>query len=146
MCILLLASTVFLYLQNQKNKPEQLVVAQPIKQARNTQELLLQDAIDHVFGDTLVLSDTIFKSPIIITDTIRIRKDTLFIFAKGLVLQAHHNYKGAALSLSAQSKIIGIDSLQFKDFTTVIAVKNNYSLSGKITALAKPISIKKGGN
>ena len=145
LCILLLASTVFLYLQNQKNKPEQLVVAQPIKQARNTQELLLQDAIDHVFGDTLVLSDTIFKSPIIITDTIHIRKDTLFIFAKGLVLQAHHTYKGAALVFSAQSKIVGIDSLQFEGFTTVIAVKNNYSLSGKITPL-KPIRIKKGGN
>ena len=146
LCILLLVSTVFLYLQNQKNKPEHLVVTQLIKQARNGQELLLQDAIDHVFGDTLVLSDTIFKSPIIITDTIHIRKDTLFIFAKGLVLQAHRNYKGAALSLSAKSKVVGIDSLQFKDFTTVIAVKNNYSLSGKITPLVKPVSIKKGGN
>ena len=165
LCILLLASTVFLYLQNQKNQSDHLVVNQPIKQARNSQEQLLQDAIDHVFGDTLVLSDTIFKSPIIITDTIRIRKDTLFIFAKGLVLQAHNTYKGAALTTSAQSKIVSIDSLQFKDFTTVIAVKNvgikfnnvsfincglpiqnNYNLRGMITPFAKPMNIKKGEN
>jgi serine/threonine protein phosphatase PrpC len=123
-CLLLLASTIVLFLRQQ---PAQHA-ADPnpdLKLIRNDQEKLLQDAFDHVVGDTLILADSIFKNPIIISDTLRIRKDTLYVLAKGIVLQADSSYKGTGLSLSSTCKLIGLDSLQLKGFATAISVGNS---------------------
>ncbi len=124
-CLLLLGTTVFLFLKTQQTEKHSLETIEPVKAiARNTQEQLLQDAFEHAVGDTLILSDTIFKSPILISDTLRIRRDTLVVFANGIVLQADTGYKGAALSMLSSSKLLIIDSLQFKGFETGIAVSN----------------------
>ncbi len=127
LCIFLLAATVFLFIQTQRNTDHGSSLVQTpkkVKVERNRQELLLQDAIDHAVGDTLLLSDTIFKSPILISDTLRIRKDTLYVLARGIVLQADSGYKGAAITTTSQSKMIKLDSLQFKGFGTAIAISN----------------------
>lgn len=124
LCIVLLASTIVLYFRSQKKPKDETVKVQQFNQTRNKQELLLQDAIDHTRGDTLILSDTLFKSPIILTDTLRIRRDTLYILAKGLMLEADSTYKGAALGIAAQCKFTSLDSLLFSGFNTAIAVQN----------------------
>jgi serine/threonine protein phosphatase PrpC len=125
LCLVLLASTVFLFIQHQHSQNTSSAVATPAKKpARNSQELLLQDAFDNAVNHTVVLSDSIFKSPIIINDTLRIRKDTLYVFAKGIVLQAGPNYKGAAIKIMSPATVVKLDSLAFQGFDTALAASN----------------------
>lgn len=131
--LLLLGATVYFYMQNQERYVEKSTLVDTIKRQRNSQELLLQDAFDNAIGDTLVLSDSIFKSPILISDTLRIRRDSLFVIANGIILQADSNYKGAALVFTAQNKLAGLDSLQFKGFNTGISLRNSDLVLKKIT-------------
>lgn len=134
LCLILLGTTVFLYLQNQHAAAPVLPLGSSTKQiVRNSQEQLLQDAFDHAVGDTLILSDSIFKSPILISDTLRLRKDTLYVFANGIVLQADSGYKGAAITMLSQSRLMKLDSLQFKGFTTAIAISNQALLLKNVT-------------
>ncbi|MBD1386510.1 serine/threonine-protein phosphatase [Mucilaginibacter rigui] len=125
LCLVFLASTIWLFLTNQK-KVTPLGQAVPVVQKmRNTDEVKLQDAIDAFKGDTLVLSDTSFKQPIIITDTLHIDQDTLYVRVKGnITLQRDTAYKGPALSIATDSKIVVLDNLKFKDFSTGIDLGN----------------------
>jgi hypothetical protein len=133
-CLGLLASSVWLYQQWQKNKPAEKVTT--TRAPRNEQELLLQDAFDNAKGHTLVLSDSIFKSPIIISDTLFIKDDSVFIKAKGnIVLQRDTAYHGPAIVISPTAKLTVLDSLQFNDFATAIYV-NNTALVIKNTRFA----------
>ncbi|RZK57443.1 MAG: serine/threonine-protein phosphatase, partial [Pedobacter sp.] len=125
LCIILLGTTLLLFLRTQPSDNHESTTSQPTKiLVRNDQEKLLQDAIDHAPNDTLILSDSIFKSPILLSDTLRIRRDTLYIFAKGIVLQANSSYKGAAIGLKSEAKLISLDSLQFKGFNNAITISN----------------------
>ena len=101
-------------------------VAAPVKKPRNAQELKLQAAIDKATGDTLFLSDTVFKQPVVISDSLQIDKDTLYIKAQGnLVLKRDTAYKGPAIVLSDKCKFIVIDDLQFQDFETGVKLTDN---------------------
>ncbi|WP_051691797.1 PP2C family protein-serine/threonine phosphatase [Pedobacter borealis] len=134
LCVILLGTTVFLYLQN-PHTTEKVSTLNPLtkQKVRNSQEQLLQDAFDHAVGDTLVLSDSIFKSPVLISDTLSLRKDTLYVIAKGIVLQADSGYKGAAITMRAPSRLLKLDSLQFKGFATAIAISDQALLLKNVT-------------
>lgn len=124
LCVVLLGTTVLLFLQGRQkpsNEDQNMAVSRPQK---NSQEKLLQDAFDHATGDTLSLSDSVFKSPILITDTLRIKRDSLFVKGNGITLQADSSFKGAAIVVNNSSKILGLDSIQFKDFATAIKLSN----------------------
>lgn len=134
LCLILLGTTVFMYLQNPHTTGTVSTLnPSPKQKVRNSQEQLLQDAFDHALGDTLVLSDSIFKSPVLISDTLRLRKDTLYVIANGIVLQADSGYKGAAIQMLSQSRLLKLDSLQFKGFTTAIAISDQVLLLKNVT-------------
>ncbi|RZK13081.1 MAG: serine/threonine-protein phosphatase [Flavobacterium sp.] len=125
LCVILLGTTLLLFFKTPRTEDTGSLKDKPTKiLVRNTQEKLLQDAIDHSPSDTLVLSDTVFKSPIILSDTIKIKKDTLYVFANGIVLQADSSYKGPAIVLKSDAKLIGLDSIQFNGFNNAISVSN----------------------
>jgi hypothetical protein len=124
-CLALLASSIWFYMQWQKYAPAKAVVVESKKSPRNEQELLLQDAFNNAKGGKLVLSDSIFKSPIIITDTLFIKADSLYVKAKGkIILQRDTAYHGPAIVISPSAKITMLDSLQFNGFTTAIYLNN----------------------
>jgi serine/threonine protein phosphatase PrpC len=125
LCLILLGTTVFLYLKTQGTTvPGSTPIPLNKKTVRNSQEKLLQDAFDHAVGDTLILSDSIFKSPVLISDTLHLRRDTLYVMANGIILQADTGYKGAAITMLSQAKLLKLDSLQFKGFDNAIAISN----------------------
>jgi serine/threonine protein phosphatase PrpC len=134
LCLVFLASTVWLFLANQKDtKPTSQTGNTAIQKMRNAEEVKLQDAIDAFKGDTLVLSDTAFKQPIILTDTLHIDQDTLYIKVRGgITLQRDTNFDGPALAISSGNKVVVLDNLKFKDFNTAIDLGNT-SLSLKNT-------------
>jgi len=124
LCLVFFASTLWLYYNNQV----QLVKTAPliVKHQRNAQEIKLQDTINKLKGNTLILSASDFKTPIIISDTLHIEKDTLLIKAKGtIVFASDTGYKGIGILLSGKCKRIVLDSLSFQGFGTAIAAQNN---------------------
>jgi serine/threonine protein phosphatase PrpC len=126
-CIFLLASTLFLLWRNFNSTPNetdpQLAVADT---SRSTDEMKLQDAISSTTGDTLLLSDSLFKQPIIVTDTLDIHQDTLFIISnQKVVLKADSTYKGAAMQLSSDSRMVVLDGLQFENFNVAVSSQND---------------------
>jgi serine/threonine protein phosphatase PrpC len=123
--LMFLASTVYLYLQSKKQDVipgKQPVVSKPA----DPLQLKLQKAVDNLKGNILILSDTAYKTPIIINDAIKINRDSLLIKAKGhIVFQSDSGYGGAAIKLSAKCKSIVLDSLSFMNFNTGISLANN---------------------
>jgi len=102
------------------------IVTAPKARPKSAGEIKLQDTLSKLKGNTLVLSDADFKEPIIITDSININKDSIYIKAKGrVVIKKDSLYHGPALVLSPQSRYIVLDSLVFDGFHTVIATYND---------------------
>jgi serine/threonine protein phosphatase PrpC len=116
--LVFLGSTIWLYLQGGKQAvtAEQPKVDSLVKKPRNVQEIKLQQAIDQLKGHVLVL-DTAYKSPLIISEAITVNRDSLLIKAKGdIVLQSDSAYTGPAFIVSPKSKSLQLDSLTFRGF------------------------------
>lgn len=131
LALIFLGTSVWLFLKNQTPQPiaEQRFPA-PIIKSMDPQQIKLQRAIDSLKGNLLVLSDSAYKSPILVSSPIEIKSDTLFIKTKGtIVLQSDSGYIGAALNLSKQCKLVMLDSLTIKNFQTgIIGYNNSLSL------------------
>jgi serine/threonine protein phosphatase PrpC len=122
-----LAISIGEYFQNHKNNSPQPVHADlAAKKPKNKQEIKLQQAIDGVKGHTLILSDTAYATPILISGAIQINKDSLLIKTKGkIVLQCDSGYQGAAINLFSKCKNIVLDSLSITNFQVGIYSFNN---------------------
>lgn len=124
--LLFLGSTMWFYLEAQKqvtalNMPKTNLV---VKKSRNAQEIKLQQAIARLQGHILIL-DTSYKSPIVISDAITINKDTLLIKSKvAMVFQGDSAYAGSAFFLGSKTKNLQLDSLTFSNFKTAIISAN----------------------
>jgi serine/threonine protein phosphatase PrpC len=89
---------------------------------RNLQEIKLQNAIDQNKGKVLVLSDTAFKSPVIISQSIVIGRDSLYIKAKGnITFQSDTGFKHPAFVLASNTKSVKFDSVSFQNFNVAIS-------------------------
>ncbi|MGZ3756576.1 MAG: PP2C family protein-serine/threonine phosphatase [Mucilaginibacter sp.] len=110
----------------QNDTKSNVTVVIPVVKLQNAQEIRLQNAIDSCKGKLLLLSDTVYKSPVVISRPINIKHDTLFIKAKGnIVFQGDTGLHGPAFSLSPSAKLIIMDSLSFKQFDVAIAGYNS---------------------
>jgi len=129
LCLAFLGAAYYYYMQWQKeiNKTVEPTVAAavPEKAPRNPQEIQLQNAINMAKGDTLTLVDTLFKQPIVISDTLDISKSRLFIKVKGnLTLQCDSNYKGPAIFVTKGAKAIGLENIKIQGFKTGVSIYN----------------------
>ncbi len=125
--LLFLGTTIWQYLQNHNNlTPQSTQLDIPTKKPANKQEIKLQAAINQSKGHLLILSDTAYPTPILISGAIQITKDTLLIKAKGkIVLQSDSGYNGPAFQLSSKCKNIVLDSLALVNFQIGVASYNN---------------------
>jgi serine/threonine protein phosphatase PrpC len=93
-----------------------------VPHVRNAQEIKLQNAIDRSKGKLLLLSDTAFKSPVIISQSIMITRDSLHIKAKGnITFQSDSGFKHPAFVLSSNIKTLLLDSISFQNFNVAIS-------------------------
>ena len=98
----------------------------PAKKILGQEEIKLQQAINNTKGQSIILTDTAFAGPIIISQAIRIDKDSLLLKAKGnIILQCDTGYNGPAIILSSKCRHIVLDSLSFSGFTTAVDVTGN---------------------
>jgi len=122
LALIFLGTSIYLYRLIPIVKP----VEMPVVKLPNRQEIKLQQAISNVKGKILMLSDTAFTSPVIISKAINIDKDSLLIRVTGnMVIKADTGYTGPALVLTSNSKHIILDSLSFSGFTTGIDLNGN---------------------
>jgi hypothetical protein len=127
LCLILLAFSLYMLWQNHIRansiKQQKLSALQPI---RNAQETKLQDTINKLVGNTLIISDSLFKSPIILNEDIHFNKDTLFIIAKTpIIIRSDSAYKGSAVSIKPISKYVYLENITFENFPTAILSQNN---------------------
>jgi serine/threonine protein phosphatase PrpC len=126
LCLVFLASTIWLYMSKQTGIKTTAQSGTPVQKMRNANEVKLQDAIDAFKGDTLILSDTAFRQPIVLSDTLHIEQDTLYIRVKGnITLQRDTAYKGPALAFNPNSRVVVLENFKFKDFDVAIDLHNN---------------------
>ncbi|MGF7039767.1 PP2C family protein-serine/threonine phosphatase [Mucilaginibacter lappiensis] len=127
--LLALALTGFLWqfwLNYQLTQTPVKVVAVPPVKVNNAEQIRLQDTINKLKGRTLILSDADFKQPIILSDTLHISQDSLYIKAKGnIIFKRDSTYAGPGISLAATSKYIVLDSVAFEGFKVAIATRND---------------------
>ena len=107
-----------------KQAPPKVTIV-PVK-TKNAEETKLQDTINKLKGHTLILSDADFKQPIILSDTLHIKQDSLYIKAKGsIIFKRDSTYNGPGISLAASSKYIVLDSVAFEGFRVAVATHND---------------------
>jgi len=125
-CIVLGAVSIWLSISYFTGAHKDTPINATIAPVVNLPEKQLQDSLAHLKGDTLFLSDEVFKSPIRLTKALTINQDTLVIQTKGnVVLLRDSAYGGPALSLSSLSKFVVIDNLVLQGFETGIVYTQN---------------------
>jgi serine/threonine protein phosphatase PrpC len=108
-----------------KQAPVKVRVVPSVK-IKNAQEIKLQDTINKLKGKTLILSATDYPQSIILTDSLHIDGDSLYIKAKGNILFKRDSlYNGPAISLAATCKFIVLDSVAFDGFKVAITTHND---------------------
>ena len=123
-CILFIASTIYLVYKDYFNPPPAPIGV--VKPPRNPQEKKFQDTLDELKGNILVLSDSLFDSPILITEPLKINRDTLYLIAeKEIVFMSDSSFKGIPLILNLKNKYVLLQNITFQDFDTAISVQNN---------------------
>lgn len=125
--IALLASTIYLLWElgrrtNVENKND---VVSSLPDVSESQQKL-QEAISNHTGDTLVLSDSVFTQPIMISDSLTINSDSLFILARGkIVLQRDSAFNGPALIIPSNVKQLTLSGIIFDGFDVAISSASN---------------------
>lgn len=128
LCIGLLASSLYLLweLGKRPNASGETEIV-TVQKSRNPQEIQIQAALNTLQGDTLILNDSVYSKPIIISDTLQIKADTLYILARGnIVLKSDSTYKGLALLILPHIKHLVLDGLVFEDFDVAISSQSRW--------------------
>jgi len=121
LALIFLATSIYLY-----KLPPVVKTIVPVKNIPGKEEIKLQQTINNAKGRSILLSDTTFTTPVIISQAIVIDKDSLLLKAKGnIILQCDTGYNGPAIILSSKCRHIALDSLSFTGFTIGVDVAGN---------------------
>ncbi|MES2826584.1 MAG: protein phosphatase 2C domain-containing protein [Bacteroidota bacterium] len=123
-----LGTTIFLYwLYN--NHPANDIKPQPLTEVtekRNTKEIMLQDTLNKLKGQTLVITDSLFSSPIVLHQALEFNRDTLYIKAdKEFLIICDTLYKGAAINIRPATRFVQLRNISFENFETAIISSGN---------------------
>ncbi|WEK21700.1 MAG: protein phosphatase 2C domain-containing protein [Candidatus Pedobacter colombiensis] len=123
--VVLAAITYFLWKQSSgdtNNEPHPKVDS--TLYAKNAQALKLQDTLNKLTGNILILDDSVFKSPILISEPIKITRDSLYLKASGkITLKSDSGYKGQPFLIEATNKSVLLENFTLENFDTVSALQ-----------------------
>ncbi|HMI01527.1 MAG TPA: protein phosphatase 2C domain-containing protein [Pedobacter sp.] len=144
LCLSLLAVNAWLLWQNHVNEKastDQLKL-NAIKPPRNVQEKKLQDTLNKLKGNMLILTDSLFKSPILITEPLQINRDTLYLIAQnGMVIKRDTSFSEIPIAIKPASKHVLLENFTFEDFNTVISSQNNALVFKNVKFINSPNAI-----
>lgn len=119
-CGLLLGALVWSLL---RWRPQQENTVLPLIQ--NAQEKKLTDTLNLAGTTTLLLSGALFTQPVLLTDTLLIQKDSLYILGnENFTLKADSDFKGPAIVISPQCKYILLEGVVLENFDVAILTQN----------------------
>lgn len=126
-CLGLAGAVVWLYMHREKPVDKTVVVSAtvlPIPHNRSTAERQLLDSLASA-ADSLVIDTTVFKTPMLISDTLLVDKDTFRLSGNGIVFRGDTSMHGPGLLLSANARYVVLENMVFEDFPVAIAAGNN---------------------
>jgi serine/threonine protein phosphatase PrpC len=127
-CAGLLAALIWSW--NGRKEKSSAAEVVPAKKERGKSEQLLLSAFSQA-GDTLVLDSAVYGNTILISDTLTLQKDSLYINGNGIVMKADSSYRGPALVFGDACHHIRLNSMTFDGFNTALqANSNSVYLSG----------------
>jgi PPM family protein phosphatase len=139
-CFLLVAMVVFL-LYN-KERVGQNVLAVLVTE-KTDQELAFQQLIDTTATKTVTLIDSMATLPMVLNDTVWIRRDTLRINGNGMRFLKSSVFSGPAFSLGDSCKYVVLENLSFENFETAILVSGKalHLKNVRFIGCSTPVSI-----
>lgn len=119
--IALLASTIYLLWMRGQTQSNNAPVA-----AVDTNTVVAETSFSQQFGslsgDTLVLNDSVYTQPIVISKSIRLDRDSLYILSRGrIVFKRDSTFNGPAFLIPATGKNIVLNGMSFDGFDIGIA-------------------------
>lgn len=91
--------------------------------AKNAQALKLQDTLDKLKGNILILDST-FTSPILITEPIRINRDSLYLKASHhITIKSDSGYKGQPFLIAPMNRSILLENFTLENFEDVSSLQ-----------------------
>lgn len=115
---LLLAALLYLLLAGTKSPKTGLVGN---ASEANLQEKRFQDSLGPLSSDLFSVSKNSFISPIVLTDTIKVEKDSLHIVGNGqIVLQQDSSFAGPAIFFSSNCKYVLLENMRFEGFDVAV--------------------------
>jgi serine/threonine protein phosphatase PrpC len=91
---------------------------------KHAQALKLQDTLDKLKGNILILNDSVFTSPILITEPIRINRDSLYLKAAGnMVIKSDTGYKGQPFLITPVNKSVLLENFTLENFDDLNSLK-----------------------
>ncbi len=130
--IALLASTIYLlWIRGQEIASHEQIST--VDTSAVVAETTLAQQFGEFSGDTLVLSDSVYNKPLIISKSIRLDRDTLYVLSRGkIVLKRDSLFRGPAFIIPASGKNIALNGLTLDGFDIGIA---SYSKKVRIEGL-----------
>ncbi|MBB2148653.1 PP2C family protein-serine/threonine phosphatase [Pedobacter gandavensis] len=146
--MLLMAAIVFVaiafFMWKTSNTPRPVhpvpdsVIVQP------TQAFKLQDTLNKLKGNILILDTAVFKSPILITEPIRINRDSLYLKAESnLVIKSDTGYKGQAFLIMPVNKSTLLENFTFENFDDVSALQKKGVLLKNVQFIRTDVPVAK---
>ena len=118
--IVLLAIGFYFYIRSRDQSDLTVTDPATVIEHRSLEQVKLQDTLDKLQGNILILSDSIFKSPIVINEPLRISRDSLYIRAESkIILQSDSSYSGEPFAIALTNKSILIENIDFQRFKNV---------------------------
>lgn len=91
---------------------------------KHAQALKLQDTLDKLTGNILVLDDSVFTSPILIAEPIKINRDSLYLKANGnIIIKSDSGYKGQPFLIAPNNKSTLIENFTLENFDDLNGLK-----------------------
>jgi serine/threonine protein phosphatase PrpC len=92
---------------------------------QNPQEKKLLDTLNLFTTTTLLVSDSLVSSPLYLTDTLLIQKDSLYILGnENFVIKADPGFKGPGILLAPGCQYILLENIVFENFDVAILAQN----------------------
>lgn len=92
--------------------------------AKNAQALKLQDTLDKLKGNILILDTSSFSSPILITEPIRINRDSLYLKASNnITIKSDSGYKGQPFLIAPLNRSTLLENFTLENFDDVSSLQ-----------------------
>jgi len=114
---------------------------------KHAQALKLQDTLDKLKGNILILDDSVFTSPILISGPIQIKRDSLYLKAAGnIVIKSDSGYKGQPFLISSANKSILLENFTLENFDDLNSLKRKGILLKNVQFIRTDQATVKPGN